>query len=90
MRMRSMADMIELQDLRKRVEEDEEYIRIAEEEFNIIAEVAEEIPNFTDNESILEIVQFIVAVATGDYEILEDEVIEDLEEVDIDDPWRYR
>jgi hypothetical protein len=91
MEMRSMADLIIIDTLRKKVDEVEAMNAELLEALAIIVDVLDEIPEQTDNENILEIVEFLEAVATGDYEELyEEEIADDLEELDNDDPFRYR
>ena len=86
-----MADLIIIDTLRKKVDEVEAMNAELLEALAIIVDVLDEIPEQTDNENILEIVEFLKAVATGDYEELyEEEIADDLEELDNDDPFRYR
>ena len=86
-----MADLIIIDTLRKKVDEVEAMNAELLEALAIIVDVLDEIPEQTDNENILEIVEFLEAVATGDYEELyEEEIADDLEELDNDDPFRYR
>lgn len=86
-----MADLIIIDTLRKKVDEVEAMNAELLEALAIIVDVLDEIPEQTDNENILEIVEFLEAVATGDYEELyEEEIMDDLEELDNDDPFRYR
>jgi hypothetical protein len=91
MEMRSMADMIIIDTLRKKIDETEAMNAEMAEALAIIVEVLDEIPEQTDNENVIEIVEFLKAIATGDYEELyEEEIMDDLEELDNDDPFRYR
>lgn len=90
MKYRSMADLIIIDTLRKKVDEVEEMNAELVEALAIIAEVVQEISNFTDNEDVIDIVEFLVAVATGDYEELYD--VEQMEPLGFeeDDLFKYR